>query len=118
MSGLAQLMIKHKAVITGSDQMPGEVVTALCRSGADIRIGHREENLDSRVEAVVISAAIKENNPELRLARRKGLAVYKYARMLGMLMDRYEGIAVSGTHGKSTTRIALNVVFNRNQPPA
>ena len=103
MSGLAQLMMKHQAIITGSDQMPGEVVTALCRNGADIRIGHREENLDPRAEAVVISAAIKENNPELRQASQRGLAVYKYAQMLGMLMDRYEGIAVSGTHGKSTT---------------
>jgi len=103
MSGLAQLMMKHEAIITGSDQMPGDEVTALCQTGADIRIGHCEENLDSRAEAVVISAAIKENNPELKLASRRGLAVYKYAQMLGMLMDRYEGIAVSGTHGKSTT---------------
>lgn len=103
MSGLAQLMMKHEAIITGSDQMPGEAITALCRTGADIKIGHHEENLDSRVDAVVISAAINENNPELRLACKRGLAVYKYAEMLGMLMDRYEGIAVSGTHGKSTT---------------
>ncbi|MHC4743954.1 MAG: UDP-N-acetylmuramate--L-alanine ligase [Planctomycetota bacterium] len=103
MSGLAQLMMKHEAIITGSDQMPGEPITALRRTGADIKIGHEEENLDSRTDAVVISAAIKENNPELRLACKRGLAVYKYAEMLGMLMDRYEGIAVSGTHGKSTT---------------
>jgi len=103
MSGLAQLMMKHQAIITGSDQMPGEVVTALRETGADIRIGHCEDNLDSRTDAVIISAAITENNPELRLACRRGLAVYKYAQMLGMLMDRYEGIAVSGTHGKSTT---------------
>ncbi|MBL7153282.1 MAG: UDP-N-acetylmuramate--L-alanine ligase, partial [Phycisphaerae bacterium] len=103
MCGLAQLMIGRQAIITGSDQMPGEPVTALCRLGADIRVGHCCENLNERTDAVVISAAIKENNPELRLARRRGLEVYKYAQMLGMLMDRYEGIAVGGTHGKSTT---------------
>ena len=103
MSGLAQLMMKHQAIVTGSDQAPSEVVTALCSGGADIRIGHCEKNLDSRTGAVVISAAIREDNPELRLARRRGVPVYKYAQMLGMLMDRYEGIAVSGTHGKSTT---------------
>jgi UDP-N-acetylmuramate--alanine ligase len=103
MSGLAQLMMKHEAIITGSDQMPSETITALCRTGADIKIGHCEENLNPRADAVVISAAIKENNPELRLAAKRGLAVYKYAEMLGMLMDRYDGIAVSGTHGKSTT---------------
>ena len=103
MSGLAQLMMKHQAIVTGSDQAPSEVATALCSRGADIRIGHCEKNLDSRTEAAVISAAIREDNPELRLARRRGVPVYKYAQMLGMLMDRYEGIAVSGTHGKSTT---------------
>jgi len=103
MSGLAQLLIKHRAIVAGSDQMLSEVVTGLCRMGADIRIGHVEENLDPRTDAVVISAAITEDNPELRLARQRGVEVYKYAQMLGRLMDRYEGIAVSGTHGKSTT---------------
>lgn len=103
MSGLAQLLIKHRAVVAGSDQMPSEVVTGLCRMGADIRIGHAGENLDPRTDAVVISAAITQDNPELTLARQRGVEVYKYAQMLGRLMDRYEGIAVSGTHGKSTT---------------
>jgi len=103
MSGLAQLLMKHRAIVAGSDEMAGDVVTDLCRSGADIKIGHNSENLDPETNAVVISAAITEDNPELKLARRRGLKVYKYARMLGEVMNRYEGIAVSGTHGKSTT---------------
>ncbi|MCK4293501.1 MAG: UDP-N-acetylmuramate--L-alanine ligase [Planctomycetes bacterium] len=102
MSGLAQLLIKHHAIITGSDQMHSDVVTALCRMGADIKIGHDGENLSPQTDAVVISAAITQDNPELKLARQRGYKVYKYAQMLGRLMDRYEGIAVSGTHGKST----------------
>ncbi|MDP2990197.1 MAG: Mur ligase domain-containing protein, partial [Kiritimatiellota bacterium] len=60
MSGLAQLLIKHRAIVAGSDQMPSEVVTGLCRMGADIRIGHADENLDPRTDAVVISAAITQ----------------------------------------------------------
>jgi len=103
MSGLAQLLIKHRAIVAGSDQAASEVVTGLCRMGADIKIGHADENLDPRTDAVVISAAITQENPELRLARQRGVEVYKYAQMLGRLMDRYDGIAVSGTHGKSTT---------------
>ncbi len=103
MSGLAELLIKHKAIVSGSDQMPGEVVNRLRSSGADIKIGHSAANLSPQTDAVVVSAAVKEDNPELRLARELGLKVYKYAEMLGWVFNRYRGIAVAGTHGKSTT---------------
>ncbi|MHC4437565.1 MAG: UDP-N-acetylmuramate--L-alanine ligase [Planctomycetota bacterium] len=103
MSGLAQLLMNNEAVVGGSDQIQSEVVDSLCRMGADIKIGHRAENLSTETDAVVISAAIKDDNPELKEARERGYKVYKYADMLGELMDRYEGIAISGTHGKSTT---------------
>jgi len=103
MSGLAQLLIKHKAIVSGSDQIPGEITEKLCEMGADIKIGHRAENLDPKTDTVVISAAVREDNPELKPARQKGMKVYKYAQMLGELMDLYDGIAISGTHGKSTT---------------
>ncbi len=103
MSGLAQLLMKNHAVVAGSDQICSEVVDTLCRLGADIRIGHSADNISDTTDAVVVSAAIKEDNPELRLARERGVRVYKYAEMLGELMNCYEGVAVSGTHGKSTT---------------
>ncbi len=103
MSGLAQLLIKNKAVVTGSDQTLSDVINNLRQTGADIKIGHRARNLGLGTNAVIISAAIKEDNPELKLARKRGYKIYKYAQMLGELMDCYEGIAISGTHGKSTT---------------
>jgi len=103
MSGLAKLLIKHKGIVAGSDQTASSVTDKLCRLGADIRIGHSTGNLNPQTDAVVISAAIKEDNPELKLARKRGCKVYKYAEMLGELMKCYDGIAVSGTHGKSTT---------------
>jgi UDP-N-acetylmuramate--alanine ligase len=103
MSGLAQLLMKHEAIVTGSDQTLSDVIEGLRHRGANIKIGHRARNLALGTNAVVISAAIKEDNPELMLARERGYKVYKYAQMLGELMDYYEGIAVSGTHGKSTT---------------
>jgi len=103
MSGLAALLIKNNAIVTGSDQTPSDLTERLCRLGADIKIGHSTENLDSQTDAVVFSAAIREDNPELQLALQRRYTVYKYAEMLGELMSFYEGIAVAGTHGKSTT---------------
>ncbi|MHC4544074.1 MAG: UDP-N-acetylmuramate--L-alanine ligase [Planctomycetota bacterium] len=103
MSGLAQLLIKNHALVTGSDQDQTAVTDRLCEWGADIKIGHNEKHLDPAADAVVISAAIKEDNPELKLARNKGLKIYKYAQMLGQLCNCYEGVAIAGTHGKSTT---------------
>jgi len=103
MSGLAALLVRHKAKVTGSDQTAGSVIDRLNSSGADIKIGHKEHNLDPATDAVVISAAIREDNPELKLARHLGIRVYKYAEALGRVFNFYSGIAISGTHGKSTS---------------
>jgi UDP-N-acetylmuramate--alanine ligase len=103
MSGLAQLLIKQNAIVAGSDQTATAVTAKLAELGADIKIGHSPDNLSPQTDAVVISAAIKADNPELKLAQRKGFKIYKYAQMLGELMNCYEGIAIAGTHGKSTT---------------
>ncbi|MHC4665686.1 MAG: UDP-N-acetylmuramate--L-alanine ligase [Planctomycetota bacterium] len=103
MSGLAKLLIRNNAIVAGSDQTTSVVTDMLCQMGADIRIGHNAGNLGPETDAVVISAAVNEDNPELKAARERGCKVYKYAQMLGELMNCYDGIAVSGTHGKSTT---------------
>jgi UDP-N-acetylmuramate--alanine ligase len=103
MSGLAQLLIKNSGLVTGSDQEQTAVTDRLCGMGIVIKIGHNADNLHPATDAVVISAAINEDNPELKLACDKGLTIYKYAQMLGQLCNCYDGIAVAGTHGKSTT---------------
>ncbi len=103
MSGLARLMLKNNAAVSGSDMEDSDVIGKLRSLGAEIKTGHGTDNLPEALEAVVISAAITEDNPELAAARRRGCKVYKYAEMLGELMDCYDGIAVCGTHGKSTT---------------
>jgi UDP-N-acetylmuramate--alanine ligase len=113
MSGLAKMLLGNEAIVSGSDQMGSEVVEKLCELGADIKIGHATDNLGEELGAVVISAAVKEDNPELQKARAAGLKVYKYAEMLGELMGRYDGIAVAGTHGKSTSSGWLSFVLSK-----
>ena len=113
MSGLAQVLLKNKAIVSGSDQMASGVTDQLCRSGADIKIGHSENNPGGQMDAVVYSAAITEDNLELKSARVSGCKIYKYAQMLGELMSRYAGVAVAGTHGKSTTTGWLSYCLKR-----
>jgi UDP-N-acetylmuramate--alanine ligase len=103
MSGLARFLLEKKAVVSGSDQTSGAATARLSRLGADIHVGHSAENLRPGTDTVVISAAIRENNPELQVARARGCHIYKYAQFLGELMNSFDGIAISGTHGKSTT---------------
>jgi UDP-N-acetylmuramate--alanine ligase len=103
MSGLARFLLAKKGIVSGSDQNAGATTDRLNSLGAKIHIGHNADNLDPATQIVVISAAISESNPELQLARQRGCRVYKYAQLLGELMSHFEGIAVAGTHGKSTT---------------
>jgi UDP-N-acetylmuramate--alanine ligase len=103
MSGLGQLLLENCGLVSGSDQIPGTAIDKLLDSGADIKIGHHADNLQPDADAVVISAAIQKDNPELQAAYEKGIRIYKYAEMLGMLCDHYDTIAIAGTHGKSTT---------------
>ncbi len=103
MSGLARFLLEKKALVSGSDQTGGAITARLKHLGADIHVGHSAENLRPGTDTVVISAAIRENNPELQLARQRGCHIYKYAQFLGELMKCFDGIAISGTHGKSTT---------------
>jgi UDP-N-acetylmuramate--alanine ligase len=103
MSGLARFLLGKKAVVTGSDQTASEITAHLNQMGARIHLGHRADYLDPATEVVVVSAAIRESNPELQAARQRGCRVFKYAQFLGELVRHFEGIAISGTHGKSTT---------------
>lgn len=103
MSGLAQFLLEKHAVVTGSDQSASATTARLGRMGAQIHIGHDDHNVDRQTEVVILSAAVKDDNPELRRAREQGCKIYKYAQFLGEMMNHFEGIAIAGTHGKSTT---------------
>ena len=113
MSGAARMLVELGAVVSGSDLHPFEGLGELVARGVRVAIGHDENHLTNDVKIVVISAAIPEANPELAAARQRGLRVMKYAELLGILMAHHRGIAVAGTHGKSTTTAMCAYLFRR-----
>jgi len=107
MSGLARLAASMGAACSGSDR--GESPTTRAASDAGVAVGFDQSGaaLPGELDAVVASAAIKPDHPELVAARSQGVAVLKYADMLGRLMRGRTGVAIAGTHGKSSTTAML-----------
>ena len=103
MSGLAEFVLREGGGVSGSDMKDSAACAKLKGLGAAIQIGHQAENIPLGTELVVASAAIKPDNVEMIEARRRAIPVQKYAAFLGTLMELRKGIAISGTHGKSTT---------------
>lgn len=102
MSGIAELMANLGYEVTGSDLKEGEMTARLRRLGIEVFIGHRAEQVTD-ADAVVVSTAIDEENPEIAEARGRRIPVVRRAEMLAELMRFYYGVAVAGTHGKTTT---------------
>lgn len=102
MSGIAEVLINLGYKVSGSDLKSGETTRRLKRLGARISYCHKRENVDS-AHVVVVSSAVKETNPEVKEARKRGIAVVPRAEMLAELMRLKYGIAVAGTHGKTST---------------
>lgn len=102
MSAIARVLLSRGYVVSGSDRQLNDLTAALAAQGARICEGHRAENLGA-AEVVVISSAVPADNPELVAARGRGIPVYKRRDILGELMRDRIGVAVAGTHGKTTT---------------
>ncbi len=102
MSGIAEILLNLGYTVTGSDLRESPITQRLRRLGAEIHVGHSAEHLD-RPAAVVTSSAIPGSNPELVAARRRKLPVISRGELLAELMRVKYGIAVSGSHGKTTT---------------
>lgn len=102
MSGIAEVLLNLGYAVSGSDLSEGPVTRRLAGLGAKVRIGHVAENV-SDADVVVISSAVKADNPEVIAARGRLVPVVPRALMLAELMRLKQGIAVAGTHGKTTT---------------
>ncbi len=102
MSGIAEVLINLGFRVTGSDLASNIVTARLQAAGAAVYQGHQKENLTD-ADVVVVSSAVNEANPEVKEARARGIPVVPRALMLAELMRFRQGIAVAGTHGKTTT---------------
>ncbi len=103
MSGLARMLLDGGAVITGSEPKPNQQTFQLAKLGAKLSRDQMGELLTRETDLVVRTAAVPDNNRELLAAQAYGIPSIKYAELLGQVMAERYGIAVAGTHGKSTT---------------
>ncbi|MFO8071402.1 MAG: UDP-N-acetylmuramate--L-alanine ligase [Polyangia bacterium] len=103
MRGLAAMLRQRGFTVVGTDPRAAEVRELLEPLGVSVFAEQDGRRIRSGTQLLVATAAIPEDHPEIRAARRLGLPVVKYARMLGALMSESEGIAIAGTHGKTTT---------------
>ncbi|MGE4291278.1 MAG: UDP-N-acetylmuramate--L-alanine ligase [Desulfovibrio sp.] len=110
MNGIAEVLINMGFTVTGSDLSAGAAVKRLQRLGASIFIGHGADNVEG-ADVVVKSTAIPEDNPEMIRARELNIPIIPRAEMLAELMRLQSGIAVAGTHGKTTTTSLLATIF-------
>ena len=110
MGGIAEVLAFEGYRITGSDIAQNAMTERLIRAGAEVFIGHDENNIKD-ADVVVVSSAIDTSNPEIQAAKRARVPVVRRAEMLAELMRFRHGIAVAGTHGKTTTTSLIASIF-------
>ncbi len=110
MSGIARIMVAQGLVVSGSDAKDSRRLQALRAIGVDARVGH-DASLVTGIDSLVVSTAIPETNPERSAARDLGIAELSRAQALAAVMVGSRGVAVSGTHGKTTTTSMLTVAL-------
>lgn len=118
MSGIAEYLIKKNYKVTGSDMTISPITRRLKNMGVEIFEGHVENNLPDDAELVIYTAALSDDNPELLKAQRLNKKLVKRAEALGQIVNNKFVIAVSGTHGKTTTTamIAKILIDNKVDP--
>ena len=110
MNGIAAMLVQLGVPVSGSDRQDSAYLRSLASQGARVHVGHAANQLGD-AQTVVASSAIREDNPELAEARRRGLRVLHRSAALGSLMLGRRGVAVAGTHGKTTTTAMISQVL-------
>lgn len=111
MSSLARYFKSLKWAVSGSDAIQSSITKALVKEGVKVKIGHKKGNLPANLDLVVVSQAIRSENPELKEACRRGIRTLTYPEAIGELTRQYETIAIAGAHGKSTTTALAALTF-------
>lgn len=112
MSGMAEILLKENFRISGSDTKRSALTTHLESLGCTVQYGQCAENITDDIDAVVYTAAIHPDNPEFAACKAKGIPMLSRAELLGQLMHNYKvSIAISGTHGKTTTTSMLSEIL-------
>ena len=112
MSGLAEVLLERGFTVTGSDMKSSPITEKLEHHGARIVYGQKAENITDDMDLVVYTAAIHPDNPEFQAVLKKGIPHMDRAELLGQMMSNYHNsIAVSGTHGKTTTTSMLSLIM-------
>lgn len=110
-SAVVRIMLLRGVRVSGSDKALSVVTDRLVSSGARVFVGHCAKNLSDDADVVVYSPAVQTDNPELAIARARGIPVYSYPEMLGEISRGMRVVAVAGTHGKTTTTAMLADIF-------
>lgn len=110
MSGIAEVLVNLGYNVGGSDVQPSDTTARLQKIGAKVIIGHAAENIGN-ADVVVTSTAVKENNPEVMEAHRRNIPVIPRAEMLAELLKMKFSVAVSGSHGKTTTTSMISTIL-------
>ena len=112
MGGIAEVLVNEGYQVSGSDIAQNAVTDRLCLLGAKIQIGHAAENVQ-QVDVVVVSTAINLENPEILAAKELRIPIVRRAEMLAELMRYRHGVAIAGTHGKTTTTSLIASVYGQ-----
>ncbi|TCL61043.1 UDP-N-acetylmuramate--L-alanine ligase [Kineothrix alysoides] len=115
MSGLAEILLTEDFKVSGSDMRQSPLTEALKEKGAVVHYGQRAENLTSDIDLIVYTSAIHPDNPEFVTMKEMGIPHLSRAELLGQMMKNYKlPIAVSGTHGKTTTTSMISEILLEN----
>jgi len=115
MSGLACILLRQHHHVSGSDIVESNTTKSLSESGATITIGHYAETITAECDYVIFSSDIADDNVELQKAKQLGLPILKRHQMLGEIIRGYKTIAVSGSHGKTTTTAMMGALLTEAQ---